>query len=207
MRPGRPWPLDLQALYLPLHPQIHSADLKPGRSKIPIDFLTPSKEAALAVTAHHPKRCSTTNAAYCGAQEGAVCIAANSFASGKVRSMKAVVALALWLLASLSIAQVQWHPAEGYKQIPIWPGAIPDARPTKGPETLCAYPQSPIALEDAQRTISLLRSHAGEYKIDPHKIGELRLHPFGLRPTKYPATYWPHLVEIWLRTINVLPPA
>jgi acetyl esterase/lipase len=34
-----------------------------------------------------------------------------------------------------------------------------------------AYPQSPIALEDAQRTISLVRSQAAGLHIDPHKIG------------------------------------
>jgi acetyl esterase/lipase len=36
-----------------------------------------------------------------------------------------------------------------------------------------AYPQSPIALEDAQRTIGLVRLHAVEWHIDPHKIGVL----------------------------------
>jgi acetyl esterase/lipase len=36
-----------------------------------------------------------------------------------------------------------------------------------------AYPQSPIALEDAQRTLGLVRSHATEWHIDPHKIGVL----------------------------------
>ena len=36
-----------------------------------------------------------------------------------------------------------------------------------------AYPQSPIALEDAQRTISLVRSRAVEWHINPHKIGVL----------------------------------
>ena len=36
-----------------------------------------------------------------------------------------------------------------------------------------AYPQSPMALEDAQRTISLVRFHASEWHIDPHKIGVL----------------------------------
>ena len=36
-----------------------------------------------------------------------------------------------------------------------------------------AYPQSPIALEDAQRTLGLVRSHASEWHIDPHKIGVL----------------------------------
>ncbi|MGD0481127.1 MAG: alpha/beta hydrolase [Terracidiphilus sp.] len=36
-----------------------------------------------------------------------------------------------------------------------------------------AYPQSPMALEDAQRTIGLVRFHAAEWHIDPHKIGVL----------------------------------
>lgn len=34
-----------------------------------------------------------------------------------------------------------------------------------------AYPDSPIALEDAQRTMGLVRWHAAEWHIDPHKIG------------------------------------
>jgi len=171
-----------------------------------------------------------------------------------------------------------------------------------------AYPKSKMALEDAQRTIRLVRFHAAEWHIDPHKIGVLgfsagghlvaaistnfqkRLYPavdaadkgscrpdfsvalypghmlentsknfqlnpyvpvtkqtpptfllqaeddpidtvknslvyyaalkqagvpvemhlyahgghgFGLRPTKFPITEWPRLVEIWLRTIGV----
>jgi len=36
-----------------------------------------------------------------------------------------------------------------------------------------AYPRSPVALEDAQRTIGLLRFRASEWLIDPHKIGVL----------------------------------
>jgi acetyl esterase/lipase len=36
-----------------------------------------------------------------------------------------------------------------------------------------AYPKSPMALEDAQRTIGLMRLHAAEWHIDPHKIGVL----------------------------------
>jgi acetyl esterase/lipase len=35
------------------------------------------------------------------------------------------------------------------------------------------YPKSPIALEDAQRTVGLVRFHAAEWHIDPHKIGVL----------------------------------
>ena len=36
-----------------------------------------------------------------------------------------------------------------------------------------AYPNSPMALEDAQRTMGLVRFHAAEWHIDPHKIGVL----------------------------------
>ncbi len=36
-----------------------------------------------------------------------------------------------------------------------------------------AYPSSPMALEDAQRTIGLVRLHAAEWHIDPHRIGVL----------------------------------
>jgi acetyl esterase/lipase len=44
----------------------------------------------------------------------------------------------------------------------------PALYPKSGP-----YPESPMALEDAQRTMGLLRLHAAEYHIDPHKIGVL----------------------------------
>ncbi|HUZ96151.1 MAG TPA: alpha/beta hydrolase [Edaphobacter sp.] len=40
--------------------------------------------------------------------------------------------------------------------------------PKSGP-----YPESPMALEDAQRTLRLVRFHAAEWHIDPHKIGVL----------------------------------
>lgn len=42
------------------------------------------------------------------------------------------------------------------------------AYPKSGP-----YPQSPIALEDAQRTVGLVRWNAAKWHIDPHKIGVL----------------------------------
>lgn len=40
--------------------------------------------------------------------------------------------------------------------------------PKSGP-----YPESPMALEDAQRTLGLVRSRAAEWHIDPNKIGVL----------------------------------
>ena len=40
--------------------------------------------------------------------------------------------------------------------------------PKSGP-----YPESPMALEDAQRAVGLVRFHAAAWRIDPHKIGVL----------------------------------
>jgi acetyl esterase/lipase len=154
-----------------------------------------------------------------------------------------------------------WQPAPGHVQVPLWPGAVPDAAPVTGPETarpaenlvagkpwtwvesvvqptmtvyspaatttgiamvvfpgggykglaidlegseVCDWlvskgitcvplkyrvpdsgshwekscdchvdPVAPMALEDAQRTVGLVRFHAAEWHIDPHKIGVL----------------------------------
>ncbi|MGH9587368.1 MAG: alpha/beta hydrolase [Acidobacteriaceae bacterium] len=41
------------------------------------------------------------------------------------------------------------------------------------PPYMGAYPSSKMALDDAQRTMGLLRLHAAEWHIDPHKIGVL----------------------------------
>jgi acetyl esterase/lipase len=143
-----------------------------------------------------------------------------------------------------------WQPSPGHTQVPIWPGAVPDAQPVPGPEyvtnvppttgvpwiavcnvsqpamtvyspkgtntgvavvvfpgggynclamdlegtEICnwltsrgitavllkyrvptrssgVYAESLPALEDAQRTVRLVRLHAARWHIDPHKIG------------------------------------
>jgi acetyl esterase/lipase len=51
---------------------------------------------------------------------------------------------------------------------------VPDSGPHWDKQCDCQiYPKSPLALEDAQRTLSLVRFHAAEWHIDPHKIGVL----------------------------------
>ncbi|HMG01898.1 MAG TPA: alpha/beta hydrolase [Edaphobacter sp.] len=173
-----------------------------------------------------------------------------------------LLVVVLWIAsacAGLNAQTPAWQPSAGHTQVPIWPGAVPDARPFTGPETMkttgkdslvagrpwtsinnvsrptmtvyapkgkntgaavvvfpgggyeilaidlegteacdwltakgitCvllkyrvpapksapywgAYPQSPIALEDAQRTLGLVRFHAAEWHIDPRRIGVL----------------------------------
>ena len=166
----------------------------------------------------------------------------------------------VFALSGLSAQTPAWQPSPGHTQVPIWPGAVPDAQPVRGPESTATdakelvagrpwtyvvnvsrptmtvysptgkntgvavvvfpgggyqilaidlegtevcdwltskgvtcvllkyrvpgdpselnpksgpYPKSPIALEDAQRTVGLVRFHAAEWHIDPHKIGVL----------------------------------
>jgi len=171
----------------------------------------------------------------------------------------------VFAFGGLSAQTPAWQPSPGHTQVPIWPGAVPDAQPVAGPEddtttgkesliagrpwvqvgnvsrptmtvyspkgkntgaavvvfpgggyTVLAidlegtevcdwltskgitcvllkyrvpgvglypksapypksgpYPKSPLALEDAQRTVGLVRFHAAEWHIDPHKIGVL----------------------------------
>ena len=170
---------------------------------------------------------------------------------------------ALFAFAGLTAQTSVWQPSPAHTQVPIWPGAVPDAQPAAGPEvskssgkddliggkqvveidnvsqpTMTVYsptgkntgaavvvfpgggyqilaidlegtevcdwltskgitcvllkyrvpntgphweesckchvnPKSPMALEDAQRTMGLVRFHAAEWHIDPHKVGVL----------------------------------
>jgi acetyl esterase/lipase len=158
------------------------------------------------------------------------------------------------ILLVLAVAAVVCSPLAAQKlTIPIWPGAVPDAKPSAGPEAdtttakdnliagrplirlgnvsaptlaiyeskskntgaavvvfpgggyhilamdlegtevcdwlngigvTCAllkyrvpdsgpYPKSPAALEDAQRAVGIVRQHAAEWHIDPHRVGVL----------------------------------
>src|SRR5579859_6463572 len=45
---------------------------------------------------------------------------------------------ALWVVfafGGLSARTPAWQPSPGHTQVPIWPGAAPDAQPVAGPET------------------------------------------------------------------------
>ena len=51
---------------------------------------------------------------------------------------------------------------------------VPDSGPAYHGDCQCnIHPKAPTALEDAQRTVGLVRFHATEWHIDPHKIGVL----------------------------------
>ncbi|UMR28485.1 hypothetical protein MJ904_15095 [Massilia sp. MB5] len=40
----------------------------------------------------------------------------------------------LAIFASVNACAVEWQPSAGHTQLPIWPGAIPNAKPAPGPE-------------------------------------------------------------------------
>lgn len=165
-------------------------------------------------------------------------------------TLAAAVLLALtWQTQAVGAEPTGWRPSPGHRQIPIWPGAAPDAAPVPGPETvkqggvtnvtrptmtvyapsgknagaavivfpgggfqglamdlegteICDWltsrgvtcvllkyrvPSIPYvwrcdcrphnqaistpSLQDAQRTLRLVRAHAAEWRIDPHKVG------------------------------------
>jgi len=51
---------------------------------------------------------------------------------------------------------------------------VPDSGPAWHDDCQChIHPKAPTALEDAQRTVGLVRFHAAEWHLDPHKIGVL----------------------------------
>jgi acetyl esterase/lipase len=51
---------------------------------------------------------------------------------------------------------------------------VPDSGPAWHDDCKCnIHPKAPTALEDAQRTVGLVRFHAAEWHVDPHKIGVL----------------------------------
>jgi acetyl esterase/lipase len=55
--------------------------------------------------------------------------------------VRAAALAGLILLASVSVTRAHaaptgWRPSSGHTQIPIWPGAAPDAAPVPGPETV-----------------------------------------------------------------------
>ena len=51
---------------------------------------------------------------------------------------------------------------------------VPDSGPAWHDECQCnIHPKAPTALQDAQRTVGLVRFHAAEWNVDPRKIGVL----------------------------------
>ncbi len=67
----------------------------------------------------------------------------------------------------------EWLTAKGITCV-LLKYRVPDSGPSWHDECKCyIHPKAPTALQDAQRTVGLVRFHAAEWHIDPHKIGVL----------------------------------
>jgi hypothetical protein len=53
--------------------------------------------------------------------------------------------------ASLHAQTFTWQPSPGHTQVPIWPGAVPDAQPVAGPEFAVTTGKDPLAYYIALR--------------------------------------------------------
>ncbi len=67
----------------------------------------------------------------------------------------------------------EWLTAKGITCV-LLKYRVPNSGPHWNQKCHChLYPKAPTALEDAQRTLGLVRQHAAEWHINPHKIGVL----------------------------------
>lgn len=56
-----------------------------------------------------------------------------------------LVACIVLAFGRLSAQTNVWQPSPGHKQLPIWPGAVPDAQPVPGPEAVLSNPDWVVA--------------------------------------------------------------
>lgn len=64
-----------------------------------------------------------------------------------------------------------WQPSAGHAQIPIWPGAAPDARPVPGPEALTSDPKFLIAGKLVQGVTNVTRPTMTVYSPEAKNTG------------------------------------
>src|SRR6201988_2006259 len=68
---------------------------------------------------------------------GKSCKSSSRCYSAFVRIVMKPLRFALWVgfaFGGISAQQTAWQPSPGHTQVPIWPGAVPDAQPVAGPE-------------------------------------------------------------------------
>jgi hypothetical protein len=58
------------------------------------------------------------------------------------------------VFGNLRAQKPAWQPSPGHRQVPIWPGAVPDAQPVTGPENTGA---GPFEQADRRQDVRLYR--------------------------------------------------
>jgi acetyl esterase/lipase len=61
------------------------------------------------------------------------------------------VVSSLIALGGVSAQQIAWQPSPGHTQVPIWPGAAPDAQPVAGPEVATTVKDPPPGVQGVGR--------------------------------------------------------
>ena len=113
----------------------------------------------------------------------------------------------------LSISAAEWDARQGTKKFIVPHTAYLDRHLGLNPEIPVTSQTPPTFLLQAEDDHVDSADDSLAYYIALKKAGvpvEMHLyaqggHAFGLRPTKYPITRWPQLVETWLRTIGMIP--
>src|SRR6266568_4539428 len=82
-----------------------------------------------------------------GARRGAERMTGNFPVTNRSLAMKillfAVCIVLAFAIGNLRAQEPAWQPSPGHTQVPIWPGAAPDAQPTAGPEGSHWWPTGP----------------------------------------------------------------
>jgi acetyl esterase/lipase len=113
----------------------------------------------------------------------------------------------------LSLSAAEWDAKQGVKKLVVPHSATADKDLTLNPEIPITSQTPPTFLLQAEDDHVDNVNDSLAYYIALKKAGvpvEMHLyahggHAFGLRPTKFPITGWPQLVETWLSTIGILP--
>ena len=113
----------------------------------------------------------------------------------------------------LSLSAAEWDAKQGVKKFVVTHSATADKDLTLNPEIPVTSQTPPTFLLQAEDDLVDNVNDSLAYYIALKKAGipvEMHLyahggHAFGLRPTKFPITGWPQLVETWLGTIGILP--
>ena len=113
----------------------------------------------------------------------------------------------------LSLPAAKWDAKQGTKKFGLHPPANTDRNLGLNPDLSISSQTPPTFLLQAEDDHVDSADDSLAYYIALKKAGvpvEMHLyaqggHAFGLRPTQFPITRWPQLVETWLGTIGMIP--
>src|SRR5215831_10663525 len=67
------------------------------------------------------------------------------YQQGRILKPLIVAVCVLFACGGPNAQKSSWQPSPGHTEVPIWPGAVPDARPVNGPETVTTETKDLVA--------------------------------------------------------------